>query len=40
MSYSILRIYNLAYTNVFEEFIQKIDLKDYDYEKVAKLFLD
>jgi hypothetical protein len=38
MSYSILRIYNLAYTNVFEEFIQKIDLKDYDYEKVAKLF--
>ncbi len=38
MNYSILRIYDLAYTNVFENFIQKINLKDQNYKKLKSDF--
>ena len=40
MNYSLLRIYNLAYTNYFDDFIKKIELKNHEYEKIKNLFFD
>ena len=38
MNYSILRIYDLAYTNAFEYFIKNIDLKSKNYETIKLNF--
>lgn len=38
MSYSILRVYNIAYTNFFEKFTNNFSLNNKNYSEVSKLF--
>ena len=40
MSYSILRVYNIVYTNFFEKFLNNLNLNNKNYSEISKLFFN